>query len=198
MQTVEKLTAAETKLAAAQTALKATPATMQIERVLRLDAVSTAEQNIADLRQQLDAEMEAQAARDLAEQTARKQLDATAKKLEASRASLAAAVEQARAALESVYQKAEAHAALINRTRSELTGLGLKGQTRPDGQPQTTRAVHDAVVIDGHLWIRFEPAAVLAHAVRRGVMSNRALSDRLRGLDGAYAAAIARSLSSGD
>ena len=182
MTTIERLDAAETKLATAKTALKTSASAA--ERLLRHESVADAEQDVTTLRRQLDAETEAQAVRDAVEQGARKKLDTGAKQLDASTRGLAEAVELARAALESVYRKAEAHAALVERWRGQLCELGLTGETRPDGQPQNTGTGQRAVVIDGHQWIRFAPATVLAFATSRGAAPDRVLTDRLRGIAG--------------
>lgn len=184
MTTIEKLTAAEAKLAKAQMALDAMAGGIPEERLLRRDDVSIAERGVAALRRQLDTEMATQAERDAAEQAARKKLDTGAKQLDASNRGLAEAVEAARAALEAVHQRAEAHAALVERWRGELRDLGLSGDTRPDGQPQNTGTSQRTVVVDGREWVRFAPATVLAFAVRRGVKSDRLLNDRLRGIAG--------------
>lgn len=182
MTTIERLSVAESALTTAQGRLKA--AAFPDERILRRESVDETEQRIAALRQQLDAEMQAQQVRDAAEQAARKQLDAGAKELEASRRALAEAVAQVRSALDAVHQRAEAHGALIEHWRGELIALGLTGEIRPDGSPQSAAAPHQAVVIDGTRWTHFAPAQVVAFAVARGVATDKTLSDRLRGVVG--------------
>lgn len=182
MTTIERLDAAETKLATAKTALKTSASAA--ERLLRHESVADAEQDVTTLRQQLDAENEAQAARDAAEQAAEKKLAAGAKQLDASTRGLAEAVELARTALESVHKKAEAHAALVDHWRNELCKLGLGSDTRPDGQPQNTGTEYRAARICGRQWLRFTPASVLAFAISRGAAPDRVLTDRLRGIAG--------------
>lgn len=161
MQTIERLSAAESALDKARANLKS--AAFPDERVLRLESVSEAEQRVTELRRQLDTGI---------------------KELEASRRALAEAVAQVRSALDAVHQRAEAHGALVEHWRGELIALGLTGEIRPDGSPQSAGAPHQAVVIDGTRWTHFAPAQVVAFAVARGVATDRALSDRLRGMAG--------------
>ena len=184
MTTIERLTAANATAAAARTAYDAAATAIPEERLLRRDSMTAAERNVEALRRQFDGEQKAQTARDAVEQSARKKLDTGAKQLDASTRGLAEAVEQARAALEAVRTKAEAHATLIDHWRDELAKLGLGGELRPDGQPQTTTALYRSVKIDGREWVRYSPSCVLAFAVRRGVASDRLLTDRLRGITG--------------
>ena len=198
MTTAEKLAVAEVALDATTAALKAAAGAGAAERFARHESVSAARERVTALKAELDAEVEAQAVRDAAEKAARKQLAAATAKLEASRRGLADAVEQARAALDAVHRRAEAHAALVDRCRGELAALGLAGETRPDGQPQSTGIQANGVLIDGWRWTRFAPAAVLAFAARHGVAAaDKGLGDRLRGLDGVYAPQIAADLGIG-
>jgi len=187
MTTIEKIAAAEARVIAARTALE------EVERPRfaisghldeRRDDCWVAERAVENLRKQLAAEMEAQAARDQVEQGARKKLDAGAKQLDASTRGLADAVESVRAALEILHQKAEAHAVLVERWRYELSAIGLTGETRPDGVPHATTVLFRGLTIDGRRWIGFAPESVVAFAARAGAAPDHMLANRLRGVCG--------------